>query len=157
MATLRSNADILNGSTLMVFIDNDPVAFATSHTINFTPNTTEIATKDHGLTPSLYVNSIGWEVQCENLACDDNIESLITILNNVKNNTPVDLVFAKASNFDAKGIVDIDDASEWTAGTTIIGGKALLTNFSINAPAQDNATLSATFTGIGDFMPASGN
>ena len=155
MATIRSNADILNGSTLMVFIDNEPVAFATSHTVTFTPNTTEIATKDHGLTPSLYVNSIGWEVQCENLACDDNIDDLITILQNVKLNTPVDLVFAPASNFDGKGIVDVDGASEWTAGTAIMGGKAMLTNFTINAPAQENASISATFTGIGDFMPAS--
>lgn len=152
MATL-TNADILNGSKLILFIDDKPIAFGTTDSISITPNTTEIATKSHGLYPTLFVNSIGWEVTTENLASLDGIKTLNKILNGAKEQTAVHLKFGQPTNWTENGIVGNTDPdpTEWTAPTEIIAeGDAMLTSYTINAPAQENGTISATFTGVGE-------
>ena len=161
---IRQNSDILKGTVLMLFVEGAPIAFATSNSLNFTTNTTEVSTKDHGLFPSVIAQSISWEATAENLACAGNIDQLMGILNGAKNNTLVTLKFAKPTNWNDEGIVEVDNASNWENTNTncdsshtiaadntniIAEGKALLTSFSINAPAGDNTTLSATFTGVG--------
>ena len=148
----RKNSDIIKGSMLMVFVDNYPIAFATSHSISFTTNTSEVSTKDHGLFPSVIVNSQTWEVSAENLASADSINQLFSILEKTKGGTPVTLKFAKPSNWSDNGIVGSEGAASiWEAGDIIAQGDAYLTSLSLNAPAGDNATISATFTGIGAF------
>ena len=150
MAGYRNNSDILRGSMLMLFVDDYPIAFATSHSISFTTNTSEVSTKDHGLYPSIIVNSQSWEVSAENLASADSINQLFTVLEKTKAQTPVTLKFAKPSNWKNAGIVD-NTNDLWTAGDIIAQGDAYLTSLQLNAPAGDNATISATFTGIGAF------
>ena len=155
----RTNEDILKGSYLMVFLgsQNIPIAFSTSNSISFTTNTTEVSTKDHGLFPATIAQSISWEVQCENLASDIEIERLFKILNDAKQNKLVTIQFAKPSNWDDKGIIDNTHAN-WTAPSKVLAyGNALLTSLSINAPAGDNASLSATFTGVGEITLADDN
>lgn len=153
-----TNADILNGSKLIMFIDSKPIAFGTTDSISITPNTTEIATKSHGLYPTLFVNSIGWEVTTENLASLDGIKTLNKILNGAKEQTAVHLKFAQPANWDANGIVNNQHA-DWAlevtgenaaTATVIAEGDAMLTSYTINAPAQENGTISATFTGVGE-------
>lgn len=143
----RTNADIVKGSKLMVFIDDQPIGFATSHSLNITTNTTEISTKDHGDFPAQVVQSISWEVTAENLY---SVEGEGIYMNALLEKTPVDLVFAEAENYVSQGIID-NNNSNWSAGTPIASGKALITSFSINAPSGDNATMSVTFTGVGEF------
>lgn len=157
----RKNTDILKGSMLMVFVGNEtnqyPIAFATSHSISFTTNTSEVSTKDHGLYPSVIVNSQSWEVSAENLASADSINQLFTILEDTGKGTPVTLKFAKPGNWEDKGIVGKEgEANIWSVngtpkGDIIAEGEAYLTSLQLNAPAGDNATISATFTGIGAF------
>lgn len=152
MAGYRKNSDILKGSMLMLFVDGYPIAFATSHSISFTTNTSEVSTKDHGLYPSLVVNSQSWEVSAENLASADSINQLFTVLENTKNGQTVTLKFAKPATWHDNGIVGNEgDDSLWTAGDIIAQGEAYLTSMQLNAPAGDNATISATFTGVGAF------
>lgn len=153
---MRTNEQIIKGSKLMLFIDDNgtykPVGFATSHSIQFTTNTTEILTKDHGDFPSQVVQSIGWTVSAENFYSDLGEATYLAIL---KSKQPVLIKFAEASNYSndttEKGVIDTNE--EWTvdAGHVIASGKALITDFSVNAPAGDNATMSVTFTGIGEF------
>lgn len=147
------NSDILKGSTVMVFIGNEAVAFATSESLSITPNTTEISTKSHGLYPSLVVNSIGWTVSVENLASDDGIKALNALVNSAKNNTPVHLKFGTPANWTDKGIVNPgpQGIQAWTAPSTILAeGDAIMTNYSWNAPSGENMTMSAEFTGVGE-------
>lgn len=152
MAGYRNNSDILKGSMLMLFIGSYPIAFATSHSISFTTNTSEVSTKDHGLYPSVIVNSQSWEVSAENLASADSINQLFTVLENTKNGQTVTLKFAKPGNWNDKGIVGTEGQSAlWTEGDIIAQGEAYLTSMQLNAPAGDNATISATFTGVGAF------
>lgn len=142
----RSNSDIVNGSILMLFVNDKPIAFATSHSLSMTANTTEISTKDHGAYPGLLAQTIGWELQTENLYSDAGNTALLPIF---KAKQPVTVKFAKAGNWNDAGIVDNENL-EWTVGNIIAQGKALCTSYSINAPSNDNATISATFTGVGE-------
>lgn len=155
MAALRSNTDIIKGSKLMVFLNDAPIAFATSHSLSITVNTSEVSTKDHGDFPSVIGNNITWEITTENLY-SDNAESALWAA--MKTMQPVTVKFAPASNYNnatsQKGIVGVESAEEWTAGTAIASGKALITSLSVNAPSGDNATLSATFTGVGELDQA---
>jgi hypothetical protein len=78
----------------------------------------------------------------------------------MKTMQPVQIQFAPASNYDnasaEPGIVGVEGATDWTPGTAIASGKALVTSLSVNAPSGDNATLSATFTGVGALDQAGG-
>jgi hypothetical protein len=63
--------------------------------------------------------------------------------------TPIDIVFAKASNYDANGLTTVGgDVSTWTKGLGY-KGKAVITSLTANANTGENATFSATFTGCG--------
>ena len=143
-----TNQDIVKGSALMVFLGGSAIGFATSHALSLTTNTTEVSTKDHGDYPSVIAQSIGWEVTAENLYSDT---GETTYMKAMLAKTPVDIKFAKVANYsntDEKGIIDNAEKTAWTAGTVIAEGKALITSFSINAAAGDNATMSVTFTGV---------
>ena len=147
------NSDILKGSTVLVFINNEAIAFATSESLSITPNTTEVSTKSHGLYPSLVVNSIAWSVSVENLASDDGIKALNALVESAKNNTPVHLKFGTPANWTDKGIVNPgpQGVQAWTTPTTILAeGDAIMTSYSWNMPAGDNLTMSAEFTGVGE-------
>ena len=144
-----TNQDIVKGSALMVFLGGSAIGFATSHALSLTTNTTEVSTKDHGDYPSVVAQSIGWEVTAENLYSDT---GETTYMKAMLAKTPVDIKFAKVTNYNAtdeKGIIDNEEKTAWTAGTAIAEGKALITSFSINAATGDNATMSVTFTGVG--------
>ena len=150
--TPRSNTDIMKGSKLMVFLNGTPIGFATSHSLSMTTNTSEISTKDHGDFPSVIAQNISWEVTAENLYSSAGESTYMTAMKTLQ---PVTIVFAEASNYSnsqAQGATPMDstNGAEWTVGTKIAEGNALITSFSINAPAGDNATMSVTFTGQGE-------
>ena len=151
MAALRTNQDIIKGSKLMVFYNNAPIGFATSHTLSLTMNTTQVSTKDNGDFPSTLPQNITFEVSAENLYSELGEATYMQIMQSMQ---PVTLVFAEAANYSntsaQKGLPMEDNGAEWTVGTKVAEGKALLTSFSINAPAGENATMSVTFTGSGD-------
>lgn len=148
----RKNSNILKGSKLMIFLDSSPIGFATSHSLSMTTNTSEVSTKDHGDFPTVIAQNISWEITAENLYSTAGEATYMTAM---KTMTPVHLVFAEASNYgaDEQGVVSPEtgtaNAKEWTVGTKIAEGDALITSFSINAPSGDNATMSVTFTGQG--------
>lgn len=144
----RTNSNIVNGSVLMLFVNDQPIAFATSHSLSLTVNTTEVSTKDHGAYPGLVAQTISWELQTENLYSDAGNTSILPVL---KAKLPITVKFAKAGNWSDGGILDNEHA-DWTADAAniIAQGKAICTSYTINAPANDNATISATFTGVGE-------
>ena len=153
MAALRTNQDIIKGSKLMVFYNNAPIGFATSHSLSMTMNTSQVSTKDNGDFPSTLAQNITWEITAENLYSELGEATYMQIMSSMQ---PVTLVFAEASNYSnttaQKGLPLDDNGQEWAVGTKVAEGKALLTSFSINAPAGDNATMSVTFTGTGELQ-----
>lgn len=146
----RTNADIVKGSTLMLFVNGAPIGFATSHSLSLTVNTTEVSTKDHGAYPAVVANTISWEVTAENLYSDTGNTTLIAIC---KAKNPVTIKFAKAYNWSDNGVID-NEHEDWTpdAQHIIAEGQAIITSYSVNAPAGDNATISCTFTGVGELV-----
>lgn len=144
-----TNADIVKGSKLMVFLDSKVIGFGTSDSLNLTTNTTEVSTKSHGTFPSVVPQNVSWEVSSENLYSD---EGEATYMAAMLNMTPVHIKFAKAQNYNNEyepGIVGTTESKTWTVGDVITEGDAIITSFSINAPSGDNATMSVTFTGTG--------
>ena len=151
-----TNADIYKGNWLMVFLNDKPIAMATSHSLSLSTTTTEVSTKDHGDTPSVTVQSISWEITTENLYTVDGFNDLWTAMKTMQ---PVTVKFAPASNYSHSGqtgIVGVQGAQNWSPGTAIASGQAVISSLSVNAPSGDNATLSATFTGQGSLDQMSG-
>ena len=63
--------------------------------------------------------------------------------------TPIEIVFAKASNYDANGLASVGGTTEAWAKGAGYKGKAVITSLTANANTGENATYSATFTGCG--------
>ena len=171
MAYIRETKDIIKGSALMLFIkDNNtykPIGFATEHAIELNLETTDISCKDMGDFSATLPQRLTWSGSASNLYSDEGEEFYMRL---VQSMTPIDIVFAKATEYngygdDAEiGIVNVDNAIDWIPSTTFNGdhqstdtswggkvaeGKALITNFSINASAGDNATMSIQLQGVG--------
>ena len=164
MSNVIKNSDIVKGSALQVTLGNGGtiLAFATSHALSITVNTTEVSTKDHGDYPGIIKQNTTWEVTCENLFCGRNWDELQAMLNG---DTPVTVSFVPLSNTAAeisKGIVQPEGSetvqpTEWTAGTAIAKGQAYITSLNVNSASGDNATISATCTGAGPLTFATYN
>jgi hypothetical protein len=73
----------------------------------------------------------------------------MALLQKAQNNQLVTLKFAPASNWNNGAGIIGQSGTAYEPGTAIASGKAILTSFSINAPAGDNASISAEFTGVG--------
>ena len=138
--------NITKGDQLMLFVGGKSIAFATAHTLTLTTNTTDIASKDHGIYGAKDVSTITWEITTENLFAESDYATLV---DSMLAGQTVDVVFANAASWVKTGI---DNSSKtWTpdsAGTQL-SGKALITSLTANANTGENATFSATFTGVG--------
>ena len=137
-------ANVIKGRDLMLFINGKSIAFATSHSLSISMDTTETTSKDSG---GKWVTSnagkISWEVKTENLFSNDGegvtFENLFDLMTA---QTPIDAVFALEKN-SAKG--------GWVPSTTgTFSGKVILTSLEASAPNEDNATFSASFVGTGE-------
>ena len=143
-----TNADIIKGGHLMVFLNNAPIAFATSHSLSKTLNTQEISTKDHGDFGAVLPQNITWEITTENLYSLDGYEKLTKAFGQMQE---VTVQFGTSSYSQSNTQDSIVGTSEdnWTVGTDYEEGKAYITSLQVTAGAGDNATFSATFTGNG--------
>lgn len=139
-------ANIIKGDELMVFKGTQALAFATAHTLSITGNTIDIASKDHGFWGASEVGNITWECTTENLYTESGYDDLF---DSMVDKTPIEIVFAKASNYDANGLVSVGGTTEAWAKGAGYKGKAVVTSLTANANTGENATYSATFTGCG--------
>lgn len=143
--------NITKGDQLMLFVAGKSIAFATAHTLTLTANTTDIASKDHGIYGAKDVSTISWEITTENLFAESDYATLV---DSMLTGQPVDVVFANAASWVKNGI---DNSTKtWTPDTksTQLSGKALITSLTANANTGENATFSATFTGVGAITKA---
>lgn len=166
-----ANTDMIKGSQLMIFKKEGTasqttatywrsIGFATNHQLSIQLSTQQVSTKDHGDYPATLPQTMTWTLTAENVYSDAGELYYMDLL---QNQTEVDLYFAKpnwnATNMGAQGYGIVEGsqapgyagANYWTRGSIVAHGKAYVTDFSINAPAGDYATLSVTFTGTGDF------
>lgn len=139
---------ITRGSELQLFYNGNTLAYATSHTLTQTAETSSISTKDNGINTSNVVTSLTWEVTAENLYTDDDFDTLDALY---QAGEPIDIVLSRVSNFSTKGLVATGgDVQAWASDSTNYRtGKAIITNLSVNANAGEYATYSITLTGTG--------
>ena len=153
MATLRNSTDIIKGSHLMVFIDDNgtfkPIAFATSHTFSKQLNTQEISCKDFGDVAAVLPQNYSWTMQTDNLYSIDGYKAVNDAF---KNMTKVKVYFGESTYNQTQAqssIVDVDSATDWAIAGFGEKGDAYITALDVTASAGENATFSATFTGTG--------
>lgn len=160
-----TNANILNGSQLIVEFTPEGgsktvTAFSTSHSFNITTSQGDVLSKEYGKYPGKIINTVEWEVTCENLAGDQTVSSISALMNAFKaqaaTGKPVTLKFGQVASTDwndGKGTMGKTTEGELDAfagvENAILQGQAIITSLSMNAPAGENATISATFTGVG--------
>lgn len=134
---------IIKGDELMLFKGNKSLAYATSHTLTITGNTIDISSKDHGYWGASEIGNITWEITTENLYTDSEYDALFDAM---VAKTPITVMFGKASNYDINGL---GNKTSWAPGTSYKTGSAVITSLVANANTGENATFSATFTGVG--------
>jgi len=65
-------ANVINGSDLMLFINGKSLAFATSHKLSISADTTETSSKDSsGSWTTKKVKKLSWTASTENLYSED--------------------------------------------------------------------------------------
>ena len=146
-----TNNDIIKGGHLMVFLNDEPIAFATSHSLSKTLNTQEVATKDHGDYAAVLPQNITWEVTTENLYSITDYKKLNTAF---KTRQTVKIYFGETTYAQDTVQGSLVGATPEKANWAIDGfgeeGDAYITSLQVTAAAGDNATFSATFTGTGE-------
>lgn len=135
--------NIIKGDELMLFKNNKSLAYATSHTLTITGNTIDVSSKDHGYWGASEIGNITWEITTENLYTDTDFDALFDAM---VAKTPVTIIFGKAGNYNVNGLGNL---ANWTPGTVYKTGSAVITSLTANANTGENATFSATFTGVG--------
>lgn len=148
---MANSNTIVKGQELMLFQNGESIAFATSHTLTVTGNTTDISSKDHGFFAASALTSITWEISSENLYTDNAYNKLFDAM--VNKREPITVVFGHYSDDVSLAIAGIADSAteSWTAPTTTVyyEGKAYITSLTANAANGDNATFSITLSGVG--------
>lgn len=144
--------NFIKGNQLMLFIGGKSIAFATSHTLTLSADTSDVKTKDHGLWGSSEITGLNWEITSENLYTEGAADTLFTAWNA---GTQLDVAFGLASNWTSNGLAN-PGTDNYTPAAGVQTGKAIITNLSYNAAAGENATLSVTLKGVGTFGAANG-
>ena len=137
-----------SGDDLMIFYNNKSWAWATSHSLSITAETTQRNTKDNGKFSSAEVSKISHEITTENLYCED-FDTLFSLM---IAGTPITLKYSLKK--DENGALPSEgDIENWvptdTVGAKYYEGKYLITSLQSNAATGEDATYSATFTGVG--------
>jgi TP901-1 family phage major tail protein len=150
-------ASIIKGSNLMLFVkvgsDYKSIGYATNHTLQIGSESSSISTKDDLGGGALWVqssiNKLNWSISTDNLfsydAAGQEAFDLITLMTS---RTLVEVCFAIAAetSVPATGWTPDDDISH-------LKGSAYISDLSINSPNGDNASFSATFSGVGQLTP----
>ena len=140
-------ANVVAGKDLMIFVNGNPTALATSHSLSITAETSEAASKDDGAWGAATVTKFSWEGSTEALvSMDQNANSFDAMYEAMMTREPVDIVSGRPTNATDDGVPE----EGWTAPTSkMYKGKALITSLQRNDPNGDNSTMTVTFTGVG--------
>lgn len=136
---------VTRGNEVMLFVDGQSLALATSHTLTVTADTIDISTKDHGYWGASDIGNMSFEITSENLYVDTDYDKLFDAM---LQKQPIDVVWGKAKNYDENGLGDSD--SYWDSPEDkYYTGKVVITSLTQNANTGENVTYSCTLTGHG--------
>jgi TP901-1 family phage major tail protein len=146
---------ILKGSDVMVFANISgtltSIAYATNHQLTIGATSQEISTKDSGggVWTEAAVQKLNWSMTTENMYSLDgagiNFED---IFDKMVAREAITVALSLDNTYANKP--DNVPAAGWSPiSTPKYTGTAYITDLQLNAPDGDNASFSATFTGIG--------
>ena len=143
---------VIEGGDLMLFVESKSLAFATNHTLSISTETSDTSHKDvKGSWTTASIKTFSWEVSTENLYADEGNGSTFDVLfDAMTSKTLVTIVFGQ--NTGTLTQATSSTSGGWATDTTknYYTGQAYITSLEVNAPNGDNATFTATFTGVGE-------
>lgn len=147
---------VIQGSDLMLFVDGKSIAYATNHALSISTETSDTSHKDiNGSWTSSTVKTFSWEVTTENLYADEGAGSTFDVLfEKMTSKTLVDIVFAQSSGTLTQPSASVAGGWQADSNSANYTGKAYITSLEVNAPNGDNATFTATLTGVGELSKA---
>ncbi len=146
---------IIEGGDLMLFVNGHSIAFATSHSLSISTETSETTNKDiRGGWAASKVKKFSWTCNTENLYANSGSGTTFADL--------FDLMVAKTEITAIFGLKSQGENTEvpttgWTPATSLSDnasinyytGSVVITSLEVNAPDDDNATFTCEFTGCG--------
>ena len=146
---------IIKGSDLMLFKDGQSIAHASNHTLNITPEVSEISSKDTGLWTMSEVTKIGWNITAEHLYVQSAFENMFNL--GVTSGDKFQVYFGLkkgykgGSDYNSSYSYNVTEDGAWTPDTNtyMLCGYVLIDSIDISAQAGDNATFSVSMTGVG--------
>ena len=152
---------IIDGGDLMLFVNGHSIAFATSHSLSISTETSETTNKDiRGGWAASKVKKFSWTCNTENLYANAGSGTTFADL--------FDLMVAKTEITAIFGLKSQDASTDvpttgWTPSSTASSGdfptyytgKVVITSLEVNAPDDDNATFTCEFTGVGPLTKTS--
>ena len=132
--------EVINGSDIILSVDGNEIACATSHTIELTNATREVSCKGSGDFTSAEYGKFSWTVSTDallNLGTGATFISYPELMNLMLNKTLVQI----------QSQYDMDDAG---TDTMTVSGECIITSISQVSPDSDNASYSVSLQGRGE-------
>lgn len=149
--------NIVKGKKLMVFVkasgsDYKSIGFATNHTLSTSASTISVSHKDladagSGKWDDQDIDTLSWTITSESFYANQaEGVTFADIWGYYAAGTVLDLKFGVAAD-NTTGV----PTGGWVAPAsgTVLSGKAIISSVDVNAPVDDNASFSITFTGKG--------
>lgn len=138
MAITTNDTDLVRGQDLLVFIGSDPVAYATTCSLEMTMDTIDTSNKMSGAFKTYLVGQMGWSLSSDSMLTFSTTagESISDLFTAMTARTPVTVKFSKAE-------------TGFTSGLPSYSGSALITSLNVQADNGNVATMSVTLTGTG--------
>ncbi|MDR1582067.1 MAG: phage tail protein [Prevotellaceae bacterium] len=137
---------VVKGKDLMLFKKTGStlvaLGAATNHTLSISAEVQETSNKDTGKWGTSQPGRYSWTMGTENMLVKADYDTLIA---EMIAGTLLHVVFEVASNASADEVPE----GGWTPANGGWEGDVYITQIDTNAPYEDKATYSATFTGVG--------
>lgn len=149
---------ITKGKKLMIWVkdasgDYTSIGFCTNHTLSTSASTINVSHKDladagaSGKWDDQDLDTLSWTITSENFYAETaEGKTFKDLFAYYSAGTVLDIKFGTAAT-STTGV----PTGGWVAPTsgTVLSGKAIITSLDLNAPVDDNASVSITFTGKG--------
>ena len=144
---MAANTGVIDGNDLIIEVNGEAIAHATTHSLEPTAETRERLSKDTGKWKGRVPSLLDWKASCEALACYDG-NSYHTLFALMIARTPVTLKLSGRPAVDAN-----DNWKPEAIGDTYYEGLAIITGLPLTAPLNGDATFSCSFEAAGALVP----
>lgn len=137
---------------MMAFVNSQPIALATNHTLNINPNVVEERTKDDGDAPVSDIDGYTWGVTSDSIVgtsegANQTYHTLVTmIMSKSKVSLVTDAATPATGSVPSTGWQESSSANDYPESR----GQAYIESITITAGSSGSATMSISFKGQGE-------